>query len=277
MIAVLYPIPPVNVKLQSTPCLRSRPQGTSNQARSRTTHLSLSAYAKDQISILGHMASLAGRRYAIEETLRAPRITFDSLALELRNIIYQYGLTRCDDESINLNSGPVDDLALGLLTVSSKIRLEAMPILFGANTFRIDCTGIDRSQLEACTRRLSDFNLGMIRKFRFSYRHTEPEFPALDTPLGERKLLRTGYQQETSIDLHFLPRSPFYTIKQIPDGTSEAYDAFSGVIYFLKDLLVYRRIRRLAVVDVLDIACFVDRCGDLQARVLSQKRREQDL
>ena len=223
------------------------------------------------------MASLSGRRDATDETMLAPRITFESLALELRSTIYRYGLTRCDDESINLNSGPVDDLALGLLTVSSKIRLEAMPILFGANTFRIDCTGIDRSQLEACTRRLSDFNLGMIRKFRFSYRHTEPEFPALDTPSGERKLLRTGYQQETSIDLHFLPRSPFYMIKQIPDGTSEAYDAFSGVIYFLKDLLVYRKIRRLAVVDVLDIACFVDRCGDLQARVLSQKRREQDL
>jgi hypothetical protein len=223
------------------------------------------------------MASLAQRRNAIDETIRVSRLTFRSLAPELRNVIYQYALSRCDDESIDLNSGPVDDLALGLLAVSSEIRLEAMPIFFGANTFRIDCTGIDRRYLEACTRKLADFNLGMIRKFRFSYRRAEPKFPALDPPSGEPKPSRTGRQQETSIDLHFLPRSPFYMIKQVPERASEAYDAFSAVIFFLKDLLVYRGVRRLAMVDVLDIACFVDRCGDLHARVLSQKRREQDL
>jgi hypothetical protein len=117
----------------------------------------------------------------------------------------------------------------------------------------------------------------MIRKFRFYYRHAEPGFPALDTPSGEPRLSRTRCPQGTFIDLHFLPRSPFYMIKQVPEHTSEAYDPFSAVIFFLKDLLVYRRIRRLAMVDLLDIACFVDRCGDLHARVLSQKRREQDL
>jgi hypothetical protein len=223
------------------------------------------------------MAFLTQRQNAIDGTIRAPKLTFESLALELRNVIYQYALSRCDDDSIDLPSGPVDDLALGLFAVSSEVRLEAMPIFFGANTFRIDCTGIDRSHLEACIRKLPDSNLGMIRKFRFYYRHAEPGFPALDTPSGEPKLSRTRCPQGTFIDLHFLPRSPFYMVKQVPEHTSEAYDPFSAVIFFLKDLLVYRRIRRLAMVDLLDIACFVDRCGDLHARVLSQKRREQDL
>lgn len=275
--AFLWPLfPSCECQILITPCPPYCSQSTSNQAYLCTTHLGLNSHTKDHISILGHMAFLTQRRNAIDGTIRAPKLNFESLALELRNVIYQYALSRCGDDSIDLPSGPVDDLALGLLAVSSKIRLEAMPIFFGANTFRIDCTGIDRSQLEACIRKLPDSNLGMIRKFRFYHRHAEPGFSALDTPSGEPKLSRTRCRQGTFIDLHFLSRSPFYMIKQVPEHTSVEYNPFSAVVFFLKDLLVYRRIRRLAMVDLLDIACFVDRCGDLHARVLSQKRREQE-
>ena len=55
-----------------------------------------------------------------------------------------------------------------------------------------------------------------------------------------------------------------------PDHACEAPDAFGAAAYFLEDMVSYRRIRRLAMMDVLDIASFVARCGDLHSRVLWQ-------
>jgi hypothetical protein len=212
-----------------------------------------------------------------DKTIRVQELSFERLAPELRNVIYHHALVRCENKSIDLISGPLDDLAFGLLTVSSAIRYEAMSIFFGANTFRIDCTDVDRSHLETRMRKLSNFSLGLIRKFQFSYRHRELEPPSQNTRSPSPKFLEALCQRETSIGLHILPRSPFYIVNRTPHHACQASDAFSAVTYFLEDLVSHRRIRRLAMMDVLDVACFVDRCGKLHSRVLSQRQMEHNL
>jgi hypothetical protein len=223
------------------------------------------------------MASLVEHTIPIDNTTQVQELNIGRLAPELRDAIYRYALIRRGDESIDLISGSFDDLALGLLRVSSAIRHEAMQIFFGANTFRIDCTGIDRSHLETQMRKLSNISLGLIRRFKFSYRHTELEIPFQNTRSLNPRSLEARCQRETSIGLNILPRSPFYIVTRVPYHACETSDAFSAVTYFLEDLISYRRIRRLAVMDVLDVACFVDRCGALHSRVLAQRQMEHDL
>lgn len=205
------------------------------------------------------------------EAIGARRLCFEKLAPEMRNAIYHYALIRCEDESIDLVSGTLHDLALGLLTASSAIRREAMPIFFGANTFHIDCTEVDRDHLETRMRKLANSNIGMIRRFRFIYSHKEPEFPTQSRWSTTPRSLESQCQERTLITLHIIPRSPFYTVSKVPDHACEASDVFNAVVYFLEDMVSYRRIRRLALMDVLDIACFVDRCGDLHSRILWQR------
>lgn len=223
------------------------------------------------VSTRRHMSSTEEHSITTNETVEARQLCFEELAPELRNAIYHYALIRCEDESIDLVSGTLHDLALGLLTASSTIRREAMPIFFGANTFHIDCTQVNRDHLETRMRKLADFNLGMIRRFRFIYCHRELEPPTHSRWSAAPRSLKSQCQERTSITLHILPRSPFYTVSRVPYHACKASDAFSAVTYFLEDMASYRRIRRLAMMDVLDIACFVDRCGDLYSRVLWQR------
>lgn len=224
-----------------------------------------------RVSTRLHMPSAEDHTATTNEMVELRRLCFDELAPELRNAIYHYALIRCEDESIDLVSGTHHDLALGLLTASSKIRRETMPIFFGANTFHIDCTEVDREHLETRMRKLANFNLGMIRRFRFIYCHRVPGSSTHNSWSATPGSLKLQCQEQTSITLHILPRSPFHTVRRIPDHPCEALDAFSAVTYFIEDMISYRRIRRLAMMDVLDIACFVDRCGDLHSRVLWQR------
>lgn len=235
-----------------------------------TRALSANTHRTMRVSPHQHMTSTRKQSVTTNETIEVRQLCFEKLAPELRNAIYHYALVRCEDESIDLVSGTLRDLALGLLTTSSTIRREAMPIFFGANTFHIDCTEIDRDHLENRMRKLADSNLGMIRSFRFIYRYRELETPThsrWSTTSGSFRLL---CQERTSMELQILPRSPFHTVSSVPDAR-QVSDAFSAVAYFLEDMVSYRRIRRLALMDVLDIACFVDRCGDLHSRVLWQR------
>lgn len=223
------------------------------------------------VSTRRHMSSTEEHSITTNETVEARQLCFEELAPELRNAIYHYALIRCEDESIDLVSGKVQDLAPGLLTASRTIRREAMPIFFGANIFHIDCNDIDRDHLESRMRKLADFNLGMIRKFRFIYDHQELDTPAHSRWWATSRFLKSKCQERTSITLQIMPRSPFHTVDRVPDHACTALDAFNAVMFFLEDMLLYRKIRRLAMSDVLDIACFVDRCGDLHSRALWQR------
>lgn len=222
------------------------------------------------VSTRRRMSSPEDNSVTTNETIEVRQLRFEELAPELRNAIYHYALVRCENESIDLVSGTLRDLALGLLTTSSTIRREAMPIFYGANTFHIDCTEIDLHHLESRMRRLADYNLGMIRKFKFIYSHKELGFPSHRRWPTTPGSLKSQCRERTAITLHILHRSPFHTISMAPDHVCEAPDAFGAVAYFLEDIISYRRIRRLAMMDVLDIASFVDRCGDLHSRVLWQ-------
>lgn len=223
------------------------------------------------VSTRRRMLSTEENSITTNESTGVRQLCFEDLALELRIAIYHFALVRCEDESIDLVSGKVQDLALGLLTASRTIRREAMPIFFSANTFHIDCNDIDRDHLESRMRKLADFNLGMIRKFRFIYYHQELDTPAHSRWWATSRFLKSKCQERTSITLHIMPRSPFHTVDRVPDHACTALDAFNAVMFFLEDMLLYRKIRRLAMSDVLDIACFVDRCGDLHSRALWQR------
>ena len=223
------------------------------------------------VSTRRHISSTEGCSITANGTIGARQLCFEGLAPELRIAIYRYALIRCEDESIDLVSGKLHDLALGLLTASSTIRREAMPIFFGANTFHIDCTEVCRDSLETRMRKLADFNLGMIRRFRFIYCHRELELPTQSRRSATPESLKSQCQERTSIVLHILPRSTFHTISRVPDQTCKPSEVFSAVTYFIEDMVSYRRIRRLALMDVLDIACFVSRCGGLHSKVLWQR------
>jgi len=241
--------------------------------RTLTYTVALSAPTHRMMGVNGrqHMSSAEERTVPMNGTVRARQLCFEELAPELRNAIYHYALVRCEDESIDLVSGTLNDLALGLLTANSTVRREAMSIFFGANTFHIDCTEIDRDHLKTRMRKLADLNLSMIRKFRFIYCQGELESATQRRWSATPGSLESQCQEQTSITLHVLPRPPFHTISRVPDHSRESSDAFSAVTYFLEDMVSYRRIRRLALMDVLDIACFVNRCGDLHSRVLRQR------
>lgn len=232
---------------------------------------SASAHRMMEVSTRRHMSSTDQHTITSNETAGVRQLCFEELAPELRNAIYRYALIRCEDESIDLVSGKLHDLALGLLTASSTIRREAMPIFFGANTFHIDCTEVYRDGLETRMRKLADFNLGMIRRFRFIYCHRELELPTQSRRSATPESLKSQCQERTSIVLHILPRSTFHTISRVPDQTCKPSEVFSAVTYFIEDMVSYRRIRRLALMDVLDIACFVSRCGGLHSKVLWQR------
>jgi hypothetical protein len=236
-----------------------------------TTAPSASTHRKMGVSTRRHMSSTEEHTIATDKKVEVRQLSFEELAPELRNAIYHYALIKCEDESIDLVSGTLHDLALGLLIASPTIRREAMPIFFGANTFHIDCTEVDRDHLETRMRKLAVLNLGMIRRFRFIYCHRELEPPTHSRWLVTLEFLKSRCQERTSITSHSIPRSPFHTVSRVPDHACEASDAFSAVTYFLEDMVSYRRIRRLAMMDVLDIACFVNRCGDLHSRVLWQR------
>jgi hypothetical protein len=223
------------------------------------------------VSTRQHISSTEECSITANESIGARQLCFEGLAPELRIAIYRYALVRCEDESIDLVSGKLQDLALGLLTASRTIRRETMPIFFGANTFHIDCTEIDRDHVEARMRQLADYNLGMIKKFRFIYHHKELDTPSQTRLWATSRLLKSRCQERTSITLQILPRSTFHAVDRVPDHACEALDAFNSVIFFLKDMISWREIRRLAIADVLDIACFVDRCGDLHSRALWQR------
>jgi len=223
------------------------------------------------VSTRRSMSSTEECSITANESIGVQQLCFEGLAPELRIAIYRYALVRCEDESIDLVSGKLQDLALGLLTASRTIRREAMPIFFGANTFHIDCTEIDRDHVETRVRQLADYNLGMIKRFRFIYYHKELDAPARSRWWATSRLLKSQCQECTSINLQILPRSTFHTVDRVPDHACEALDAFNAVIFFLKDMISWREIRRLAIADVLDIACFVDRCGDLHSRALWQR------
>lgn len=223
------------------------------------------------VSTRRRMSSTEEFSITTNEAIGVKQVCFEELPLELRIAIYHYALVRCEDESIDLVSGKLQDLALGLLTASRTTRREAMPIFFGANTFHIDCNEIDRDNLESRMRKLADFNLGMIRKFRFIYYHQELDTSAHSRWWATSRLLKSQCQERTLITLRIMPRSPFHTVDRVPDHACTALDAFNAVMFFLEDMLLYRRIRRLAMSDVLDIACFVDRCGDLHSRALWQR------
>ena len=223
------------------------------------------------VSTRRHISSTEECSITANESIGARQLCFEGLAPELRIAIYRYALVRCEDESIDLVSGKLQDLALGLLTASRTIRRETMPIFFGANTFHIDCTEISRDHVETRMRQLADYNLGMIKKFRFIYYHKELDTTADSRWWATSRFLKSQCQERTSITLQILPRSTFHTVDRVPDHACEALDAFNDVMFFLKDMVLYRRVRRLAITDVLDIACFVDRCGDLHSRALWQR------
>ena len=223
------------------------------------------------VSTRQHISSTEECSITANESIGARQLCFEGLAPELRIAIYRYALVRCEDESIDLVSGKLQDLALGLLTASRTIRRETMPIFFGANTFHIDCTEISRDHVETRMRQLADYNLGMIKKFRFIYYHKELDTTADSRWWATSRFLKSKCQERTSITLQILPRSTFHTVDRVPDHACEALDAFNDVMFFLKDMALYRRVRRLAITDVLDIACFVDRCGDLHSRGLWQR------
>lgn len=184
---------------------------------------------------------------------------FDELAPELRNAIYHYALIRTGEKSIDLTKGSLPDLAVGLLTTSTKLRQEARPIFLSVNTFHIDCTDIDRKHLEAQIRKLGNSNLSMIRKYSFIYQHKTQLGTAGDV---QSETSQSGFSRplrHASIHLHLLSHAPFHTIGRTHDHFGEAWD--SSVAYFMEDMFSYRKIRKLAMMDVVDIACFVQRCG----------------
>ncbi|KAM0714166.1 hypothetical protein Q7P37_010315 [Cladosporium fusiforme] len=132
--------------------------------------------------------------------------------------------------------------------------MEALPVFLSANTFHLDCTYIDYSDLERRVRGLGS-NLSMIRTFTFAYH--------LSTIAANAPTKRP--YQETLLRLRLISTAPFYAIDGTHVGVSEV--RASAVAYFLKDLFLYRNLRSLAVKDVMDVASFIHRCGNSYSEI----------
>lgn len=204
------------------------------------------------------------------EPTESRQMSLPHLAPELRNAIYRHALTSQED-CIDLTAGKVGDSAFALLGVSAVIRHEATPVFFGLNTFQIDCTDIDRDQLLIRLRKLPSRHLSMIRKYKFLYHYQDQEQWEESICDGATRPVGTQPQEPTVIELHVLPHAPFHTFEKIHGDFSEPWDSFRLASYFVEDMFSYRRVRPLAVMDVADIACFIDRCGYAHTMNLRQR------
>lgn len=204
------------------------------------------------------------------ELTESRRLSMLNLAPELRNTIFRHALTS-EEDCIDLTAGNIGDSAFALLGVSAGIRHEATPIFFGLNTFQIDCTDIDRVQLLIRLRKLPSRHMDMIRKYRFLYHYQDQERLEEDIRGAPTRSVGSQCKDPTVIDLHILPNAPFQTFEKVHGSFSEPWDAFHLAKYFVEDMFSYRRVRPLAVMDVADIACFVDRCGYAQTMNLRQR------
>lgn len=212
------------------------------------------------------------------------KTSFADLPAELRNIIYEYALTRSEGGPIYLAGGRTTgkDLALGLLAGCKAIYKEASGIFFAKATFRVDFGRVTRKawkemERTACWRSnsmeayrriypavtkalriLGAKNVARIRSWLFVYHDGSPSGPRDDCGIPIEGTL--------CFRLDLLPRAPFarldYDRRYAHRGDAEEWkrgDAeewkrgglLHSAMCYIEQEVAFGPIRGLAIGDVL--------------------------
>lgn len=173
-------------------------------------------------------------------------VSFYDLPAELRELFYIHALTRAQGihfASHSECSKVQEDISLRLYSASTLTRREALPVVFGKNTFMLDCTHMDRNDIAGHIRKMGKSKMRMMRSYNLLY-----------CPTAKPQGLKDAESwMATDLKLRVLPRPPFYSGSHL--GVMGVQDA--TVAFLVQDMFLHRSVRSLPTNDILDIDTFV--------------------